>query len=217
VVQIPSHGGSGVVVWTGPGQTHVVSAAHLFEGGAVRKPIRIAAPSPEVGPPRDMRVTLSRVDPQADLSFLVVHVGPWPYVCPIATSRVGTQFWSVGYDEMCWPAKVRPATVYASGGGWTYTRERPWHGRSGGGLIDPRNGVLVGIVSSVFGPDTRDEVVPGGHGRYVSLEAIQAFVGWQHRTQGFGQKPDPDAPRRPFVTEQFNNGPLHRLPAPPEK
>ncbi len=59
-----------------------------------------------------------------------------------------------------------------------YTRELPWHGRSGGGLIDVDNGVLIGVVSGYSGasPKTWAEVKPGAHGIYASHEAILDFL-----------------------------------------
>lgn len=86
---------------------------------------------------------------------------------------------------MKFPAVVRPAHVLQrSDSLWvTMTQEPPWHGRSGGALIDPRTGLLVGVCGGYQGPgrfavqgDPR-----GGPGVYTSHEAIGAFLqrmGW---------------------------------------
>lgn len=61
---------------------------------------------------------------------------------------------------------------------FTLTRELPWHGRSGGGLIDVDNGVLIGVVSGYRGasPKTWSEVKPGACGVYSSHNAVISFL-----------------------------------------
>ena len=67
------------------------------------------------------------------------------------------------------PAVQASATLLGSTGGTTYTRERPGHGRSGGALIDPVAGVLVGVVQGY-------EVDGRRRGMYVSHLAILQFL-----------------------------------------
>jgi hypothetical protein len=73
----------------------------------------------------------------------------------------------------------------------TLTKERPWHGRSGGGLIDVDAGFLIGVCSGYSGPHTHVELVPGGQGIYVSLDAIHRFL----RGAGSTRPPYAAAPR----------------------
>jgi hypothetical protein len=158
---------------------------------------------------------LVAVDYQADLSLVRIDVGPLPYVCPPASpgTRPGRAL-SAGYDEMQWPATVRPATITRTDGQITFTRERPWHGRSGGSLIDADLGRLIGVVSGYDGPRASDargnsngtkrnfaEVARGGNGIYVSHAAIVAFL--QKSGCRFGDAPQAEGPaadpfRQPF-------------------
>lgn len=62
---------------------------------------------------------------------------------------------------------------------FSLTRELPWHGRSGGGLLDVDAGYLVGVVSGYRGtsPKTWSETKPGAAGVYTSHAAVRRFVG----------------------------------------
>jgi hypothetical protein len=61
---------------------------------------------------------------------------------------------------------------------FTLTQELPWHGRSGGALIDLDHGVLVGVVSGYRGATPRSwaEVKAGASGVYTSHRAVLAFL-----------------------------------------
>lgn len=180
VVRVSSHGGSGTVVWTGPGKTLILSAAHMFQGRDRTKKVTIDAPSPNPTPTEAAAVRVVAVDQAADLALLEMAAGPLPYCCPIAPAghRPG-RLLSCGYDEMTYPALQRPATLLDSDATQTRTRERPWHGRSGGGLIDLDSGTLVGVVSGYTGPSNHQELARGGWGCYASHAAILRFVGWR--------------------------------------
>jgi hypothetical protein len=81
---------------------------------------------------------------------------------------------SVGYDEMRQPATQRPVTILRVDADITWTREPPWHGRSGGALLDLESGQLIGVVSGYVS-------YPRGPGIYVSHAAIERFLkqrGW---------------------------------------
>src|SRR5207253_9927063 len=73
----------------------------------------------------------------------------------------------VGYDNMQLPAVHLPSTLLQDTGRLAYTRERPWHGRSGGALFDVQGCYLIGVVSGY-------EV--NGRGIYVSHRAILDFL-----------------------------------------
>lgn len=169
--------GSGVVIETKVGKTMVLSAAHVFQG---RGKVRITGPFPRrPGGPYSAR--LVRIDRQRDLALIQVGYGPWPYVAPVADPghRVMSAV-SAGYDapKSRWEAPRqglrklvrRRADVLGSAQGWTWTRQPGWHGRSGGGLIDPRTGELIGIAHGYEHP------YPHGRGLYVSLQSIRRFL-----------------------------------------
>jgi hypothetical protein len=209
VVQLPAQGGSGTVVWTGPGKTYILTAGHMFSGHAQGQKVQVVAPDPRPGSPRAGGAPRCvGVDASADLALVEMQAGPLPYVCPIAPAghRPG-RLLSVGYDEMRWPAQQRPAhllhlpstgsytlalecgllhgyltprreILQEDGRNFLLTQELPWHGRSGGGLIDVDSGYLIGVVSGYRGtdPDHWRETKPGCAGVYGSTAAIQRFV-----------------------------------------
>lgn len=185
VVRVTSHGASATVVWSGQGKTLLLGCAHAYRGKDRAKPMTIDAPAPSAGAVRTGGIRLVKVDYERDLSLVEMGVGPLPYVCPIAPEghRPG-RLLSVGYDEMRTPPTMRGATLLESRGWLTFTREKPWHGRSGGALIDTDAGRLVGVVQAY-------EARPGGRGVYASHSAILDFVGWRKTT------PAPTAPNLP--------------------
>ena len=83
--------------------------------------------------------------------------------------RPGNNLTSAGYDNMSWPITHKRATIVGTGAGWTFTREKPWHGRSGGGLFDLDAKRLIGVVNGY-------EINHGQRGIYVSQEAVLKFV-----------------------------------------
>ncbi|HEV3116188.1 MAG TPA: hypothetical protein VGY58_03995, partial [Gemmataceae bacterium] len=105
--------------------------------------------------------------------------GPMEACAPVAPAAhvPGHALLSVGFDEMRLPATVKSATVLGTMGSITFTRERPWHGRSGGALLDAERGYLVGVVSGY-------EVIGRRRGMYVSHQTILEFVARQHVGQG---------------------------------
>ena len=171
VVRIPSHGASATVIETGPGYTLLLGCAHAFEGSDRTKPIQLDVPVPCAGQPEQARIRLMAVDYQADLSLVELEDGPLPFVLPVAPPghRPGNAIWSVGYDEMRWPATAVPATILAVSGSTTFTRERPGHGRSGGALIDADAGRLIGVVQGY-------ETAGQRRGMYVAHAVILRFL-----------------------------------------
>lgn len=202
VVRITSHGGSGVVVATGEGWTVVLSASHIFQGSGARRKITIDAPAPRPGGPKSVGVQLVGLAHQGegDLAVLQIADGPLPYVAEVAPEGITPgPCWSIGYDEMRGRALKRPASIVGQAGpSTTLTSERPWHGRSGGGLIDAGTGYLVGIVSAYEGPSNRAELANGYHGVYASHGAIFRFL----RRTGHIRGPSPQQFSQP-VPRQF--------------
>lgn len=189
VVRLPSHGGSGTIIGTGEGWTLILSCGHCFNGDGRNKAISVemAHPSP-TGPVVDRHktslpeqkvgVNLLAVDRSLDLSLIRVNVGPVPYVSPVAPVGYQTDpdCWSCGFDEMSFPLHARPAKIVRIVGTRTETDARPWHGRSGGGLIEKKGGYLVGVCSAYSGPKNHAEYMRGETGIYVSLPAIHKFL-----------------------------------------
>jgi hypothetical protein len=229
VVRLPSHGGSGTVIWTGQGRTLILSAGHM----AGRERVVVNLPHPAPGGDTQPGLQILAVDRAADLMLVQLNAGPVPYVLPVAPQgHQPGRTASAGYDNLRWPAVVRPATIVgeASGlllwaaahgcqdfliesaaGGKTLTRELPWHGRSGGPLIDVDAGLLVGVVSGYRGTDRQhwQETCPGCAGVYVSHAAVLQFLArhapeaiTQGELQGFGVFGTRTArSSRPTVTE----------------
>ncbi len=84
VVRISSHGGSGTVVYSTTGKTHILTAAHMFEGRDRSRVVTIDAPSPNPLTTTAISARVVAVDSSLDLALVEVLAGPWPYVCPIA-------------------------------------------------------------------------------------------------------------------------------------
>ena len=196
VVRVPTHGISATVIWTGQGKSYLLSCAHGHQGADRAKKMAFDFPWPETpaGPKKAASRVVAIGSPNNDdLTLIELADGPLPWVCPVAPrGHVSSKSaLSVGYDDMRWPATQRQATILTA---LTPTRERPWHGRSGGALID-QDGLLVGVVHGYTGPPTRQEVVRGGQGLYVSHGTIVQFLdragyGWLAN----GAAPSPSAP-----------------------
>ncbi len=206
VVRLPSHGASATIIWTEGGRSLLLGCGHAFLGRDRSKPLVVDVPDPTPAAVKRGGTSLLAVDYQADLSLVEMQVGPLPYMCPVAPrGHQPGRLLSVGYDEMRWPANQRPATLLQSDRMNIFTREKPWHGRSGGALIDQDSGYLIGVVSGyqeINLNQARLEVTPHGRGVYVSHEAILRFLA-QYPAAGTG---------RPWVSEQ--RGPAEPWPQP---
>ena len=191
VVRLPSHGASATVIATEPGKTWILGCGHAFQGRDRSKPIVIDVPTPYPQPPRKVGTQLLKVNYEDDLSLVLLAAGPVDYVCPVAAlGHPLGELLSVGYDEMQLPAKVLPTHVVQLSAQVTYTRERPWHGRSGGALIDAHTGSLVGVVQGY-------EVEGQRRGMYVSHQAILRFLAgepWKAQPRALPVPPDPLLP-----------------------
>ncbi len=210
VVRLPSHGVSATVISTAPGRTLLLGCAHGFEGADRLKRITVNMPSPVAGPAKNVSVRLVALDYRMDLSIIEVSDGPVPYVCSVAPSgtRVPGKATSVGYDEMKLsrdgrPSVIRAATIVANSSSHIYTYEIPWHGRSGGALIDPTTGRLIGVVQGY-------EVDGERRGMYISHATILSFLAAGTSTPA----PYPSEPYggRPAVREYVTPG--YRLTQP---
>lgn len=171
VVRLTSHGASAVVIATGDNRSLLLSCAHAFEGASLTRPIVVDAPYPAAGAPRRVGVRLLAVDHGADLSLIEIGAGPLPHVSPVAPAGTAHPrlLVSVGFDGMRDRPTISRATVLYSSPLLTWTKEKPWHGRSGGGLIDVQTGFCWGIVQGY-------EVVGAQRGLYASHTAILSFL-----------------------------------------
>jgi hypothetical protein len=186
VLRISSHGCSATVITTAPGRSLLLGCAHAFQGNSRSKPLTLDLPSPRPGPPQRLGVRLIAVDGGLDLSLIELTDGPLPYVAPVAPAgwRPAPECLSVGYDGMKLPPQRRPAHLLGSDGRTTYTRERPWHGRSGGALLDAETGFLIGVVQ---GYETSGQQ----RGMYVAHSRILQFLGQPGAAPPPGQMPAP--------------------------
>jgi hypothetical protein len=194
VVMLPSHGGSGTVIFSEPGRTIILSCAHMFQGRDRSKPLKFDVPHPTPGQPQSAKARVLSVDYRADLSLIELPAGPLPYVAPVAPPgyRPGNRIVAVGYDEMKQPPQKRPTQILREEGGIYWTIQRPWHGRSGGGLIDTERGWCVGVCHAYTGPPNHRELHRGAEGMYVSHQAICSFL----RSAGW---PLPSSTPQPFA------------------
>ena len=179
VVRMPSHGASATVIYTENGRTLLLGCGHAYQGQDRYKRMTLDVPCSNPTQAKHVGISLLAVDFDADLSLVELRTGPVEHIAPVAsaTSSVARSLLSVGFDDMELPATVRPAHVLGTAGATTFTRERPWHGRSGGALLDPQTGCLVGVVSGY-------ETTGQRRGMYVSHQAILSFLARRSAGQG---------------------------------
>jgi hypothetical protein len=187
-VRIKSHGASATIIATTEGRSWILGCAHMLTDGngnpsdkARKKKFVIDGPVQTYAPKQPAEVKLVAWDYDMDLSLLEIANGPFHHI-PVAQAgfKPSSKLWSCGYDNMSWPVTKKPATILLSQGNTTYTKEKPWHGRSGGGLADGDARVLIGVVQGY-------EVWPNSRGLYVSHAAILRFL----RSQWKNAPPQP--------------------------
>jgi hypothetical protein len=190
-VRIKSHGASGTIIATQKGKSWILGCAHMHLDSFGRpseesrkKELRIDGPNQPYADNKKAKARLLAWDHELDLSLIEIDNGPFYYV-PVAKQghKPGAKIRSVGYDDMKWPVTNAVATLLSQGPRWTYAVEKPWHGRSGGGLIDVEGRVLVGVVHGY-------EVKKDGRGIYVSHEAVLQFLA-KHGKSAPVQPPSP--------------------------
>jgi len=190
-LRIPSHGGSGTVIATSEGRSWLISCAHLFTDSrgqpsdeARKKPLRLDGPAQAYAPDRRAAARLVAWDYHLDLALIEIDHGPFHYVPVAKPGHAPSQhLLSLGYDDLRWPVTKKRVTLLASKGNLTFTVEKPWHGRSGGGLIDRDGPCLIGVVHGY-------ELDPTGRGLYVSHAAVLRFL-QSHEKAAPRPPPDP--------------------------
>jgi len=183
VVCVPSHGGSATFIATFPpdanyphGVSYLLSCAHLLEDGGAAKPIVLHAPAPGgAKSPVRCQPRFIAFDTVVDLSLMRMDHGPVPNVAPIAPRNhsIASRAISCGYDQMRWPGRREPVTIFRVTPTELWSREKPIPGRSGGGLLDPETGQLIGVCLARI--DVKSDPT-AGRGIYCSLEAIHHFL-----------------------------------------
>jgi hypothetical protein len=202
VVRIKSHGASGTIISTAPGRSWILSCCHMFYGAGdridqslIRKKIVIDGPPQPYATKHPSQVRVVATDANHDLSLLEIDNGPFNYV-PVAPAgfKPGRNVASAGYDSMKWPITRHHATILIELGDWTYTREKPLPGRSGGGLVDLDARVLIGVVNGY-------ELSGQRRGIYVSHEAVIKFMN-RNRERMTPKPATPPAPGRQYQYSQ---------------
>lgn len=177
VVRIKSHGASATIIGTSKDRSYLLGCAHMLEDrfGKPSEEIRkkkflLDGPAQPHAPKKLAEVRLLAFDHNLDLSLLEIDNGPFSHVLVAPRGHTPSKnIRSLGYDEMSWPITNHPATILSVERETTYTREKPWHGRSGGGLFDCRHQLLIGVVQGY-------EIGGAQRGIYVSHEAILLFL-----------------------------------------
>ena len=198
VTRLASHGASATVIATEPGKTLLLSCAHAFVAEQRSKRITLDMPALRPTEARTVGIQLLQVDYETDLSLLLLRTGPVDFVCPVAPPvHHAGRLLSVGYDNMRLPATVLPAHIVQLSAQVTYTRERPWHGRSGGALLDTDAGCLIGVVSGYETEGSR-------RGVYAGHRAILRFLE-QARARAAPSDPPRDPVPAPFYERPLND------------
>lgn len=223
VVRIDSHGASGAVIASAPGQTWILSCAHMFSHNTpqlsenpslTKRPIKLKGPPQPNAPAGIFPAKLVFVSWKDDLSLIFLANGPF-YANPVAPPGYvqPKKMWSCGYDEMTWPQTKRPADFAGLQGNKLLTVQPPWHGRSGGGIYDaaPGSHYLVGIVGGYEDhrpawQHDQDPKHPSGPGFYANHSTILAFL--KRHEEAASGKVSP----QPYQPQPYSYGPKPSQP-----
>lgn len=178
MVRIQSHGASATAIATTANKTWILGCAHMLmdKSGNLDRDLYNKVLKMD-GPPQPNAVNQGKAnarivayDLKLDLTLIELDNGPF-HCIPVAKKgfKPSKNIRSLGYDSMAWPVAHKAVTILLSEGDTTYTREKPWHGRSGGALVDADAGVLIGVVQGY-------ELWPNERGLYVSHDAILRFL-----------------------------------------
>jgi S1-C subfamily serine protease len=187
--------GSGTVITSAPGETWILTAAHVVIPTAALKVelhrfnlgysgARDTGLTEGGGWPRLVPATLAASDPGGDVAILLVRgMTALPFVARLdpgaAEPAPGESLTSVGIDRSLhltrWQAAIKgPASIDIGRGGgprrFTVIARPPEHGRSGGGLFRP-DGTVVGVCTG------RVEVHGSQRaGVFASVESIRRLL-----------------------------------------
>jgi hypothetical protein len=153
VVKLPSHGASATVVHTDEVGTWLLTAAHMFRNEAGKsRPIQIDFCNEHVPVAASKAAaTIVLCADGVDLCLIKLDYGPVPFTAPVAPElHAFGRCVSCGYDGMRRPAGNGPFVSIASddawGNGYTSMKAKGAPGRSGGAIIEPDTGFLVGVI-----------------------------------------------------------------------
>jgi len=165
VVRITSHGATGTIIKSEPGKSLILSCGHMIDGASFV--FQLDARPQTTAPDKKSKVRLAKLDTELDLSLLEIDNGPFATIPVAPTGYKPETAYGIGYPSMKWPGVVTEATITSTDKYYTYTREQPQKGTSGGPLIS--GGYLIGVVHGY-------ETVGDKRGMYVSHQAIMKFL-----------------------------------------
>lgn len=182
--------GSGTVIASIPGETLVLTAAHVLEAGGPafvevhRYNLALENKRNSDGWPKKIPAEVVAIDAAADVAVLRIEgFQAMPYVAKVAVKRgepePGSGVISVGIDRgaklTSWSTRIIDLAQFdmAKGGGdrpFLLTETPPDFGRSGGGLFRP-DGTVVGVCVG------RADVIKGRRvGIFASTASIQRIL-----------------------------------------
>ncbi len=190
IVTRGKHQGSGTVIASVPGETLVLTAAHVMESSEPafvevhRYNLALENKRGSEGWPKRIPATVVATDPAADVAIMrITGFQAMPYVARLTGRPVepeaGTPVLSVGIDRgtklSSWPTRIidMARIDMKKGGGdrpFLLTDVPPDFGRSGGGLYGP-SGTVVGVCVG------RAEVIQGKRfGIFASCESVHKIL-----------------------------------------
>jgi len=186
--------GSGTMIASVPGETWILTAAHVVRGATVVQVElhrfnfnfggRVFSLTEGGGWPRLVPATVAATDPGGDVALLLIRsLNALPFVARFdleaAEPKRGEVLTSVGVDRGLhltrWQTTIEgPAVVdIRKGGGaqpFVVTTRPPEHGRSGGGLFRP-DGTVIGSCTGRF------DLKPGQKvGLFASMASIRRLI-----------------------------------------
>jgi S1-C subfamily serine protease len=185
-----NHQGSGTVIASVPGETLVLTAAHVLEDNAQafvevhRYNLGLELKREAIGWPKKIPAKVVALDREADVAVLKIGgFEAMPYVARVAAvpgePDRGTEVLSVGIDRgaklSSWSTEVlEHALIDLHKTGverqFVLTEKPPEHGRSGGGLFRP-DGTVVGVCVG------RVEIIKGRRfGVFASTTSVQRLL-----------------------------------------
>jgi S1-C subfamily serine protease len=196
--------GSGTVIVSRPGETWILTAAHVVGGAGTPVQVelhrfnfgsRLTGLTEGGGWPRLVAATVTGSEPDADVAIIRIrNMTALKHVARLdpgaSEPSVGEVLTSVGIDRglhlTSWQTHIHSSSIVElrKGSGprrFTITTKTPEHGRSGGGLFRP-DGTVVGVCTGHF------ENKPGQRlGVFASVESIRHLL----RQQGLDDSARP--------------------------
>jgi S1-C subfamily serine protease len=223
-----NHQGSGTVIASVPGETLVLTAAHVLEGDAPvivevhRYNLGLENRREATGWPKKIPAKVVALDRAADVGVLKIGgFEAMPYVAKVAAVAGepdrGTVVLSVGIDRgaklSSWTTEILDHAVidlYKTGveRPFMLTEKPPEHGRSGGGLFRP-DGTVVGVCVG------RVEIIKGRRfGVFTSTASVQKVLRENHLDAAVARSLARRLPRSKSVERTNTSVPAPMPPSP---